>query len=67
MSSLSKPKGGQPIEWDRELFDILDTCVMADLSVRQIAARLGCDEAVLARGACLRLREILLALHRGAA
>jgi hypothetical protein len=40
---------------------------MADLSVRQIAARLGCDEAVLARGACLRLREILLALHRGAA
>jgi hypothetical protein len=67
MSSLSKPKGGQPIPWDRELFDELDRCVLADLSVRQISRRLGCDNAVIARGACLRLREILLALHRAAA
>jgi hypothetical protein len=37
------------------------------MSVRQICDRMGCDGGVLARGALLRLREFLLALHRGAA
>jgi hypothetical protein len=66
-NTLSKPFGTVPVHWTRPMFAELDAAVLDDASVRETARRVGVDEHALARGAMLRLRWILLALHRGAA
>jgi hypothetical protein len=57
--TLEQPRC-RPVEWTDAMLEMVDLCAIANAPVMSTARAIGVDKEALARGALLRLRQVLL-------